>query len=618
MFSKRFLVLAAAALMLVGGWQRLSAQTLQEVLKKHAEALGGEEALKAVKSSVAEFTVTLPGGVSGTQKSYFKYPNKLRSEMDLKIMKSSSGYNGEKGWILDPNGQVRELAGQELEGVATEIYFNLYAYLFPERAKGQVEYLGRELADGINYHVLKVTPEGADPVKLYINPETYLIDKSVGRSDIVEVTTYYQDYQVFQGLKMATSFRSSTGDTAYDMRSNLARVELNPELSDELFEAPEAAAPDYTFVSGQASAEIPFLLASNHIHIPVAVGNSKPLNFVLDSGAGSPVVDSDVAKELGLGTVGKLEARGAGEGTQEANFVTLPSIKLGDVVVDSVSGATISLKFLNKYEGMPIQGILGYDVFSRFVVKIDYENEKLTLYEPSSFKYQGKGESIPITLENNHPHVKAIVDGQYEGNFVIDCGARSSLTLHTPFVEEHDLLAKTDKKIDVLGGVGVGGKVIGKATRVKSLQIGDFKIPAPLTNLSAAKAGAFSSEKTDGNIGGGILKRFTVIFDYGNSRMILEPNANFGYEDNLDMAGLWLTRENDTTKVDFVIEDSPARKAGIKEGDVVVKINGQPAKDLPLRDIRQTLMSGEGKTVTLIISSEGKERTIDLRLEKLI
>jgi outer membrane lipoprotein-sorting protein len=618
MFSKRFLALVIAGLVLFAGWQSISAQTLEEILKKHAEALGGEEALKAIKSSEAEFEITLPGGLSGTQKSYFKYPNKLRSETDLKIMKSSSVYNGQKGWIQDPNGQVRELAGQELEGIATDLYFDLYGYLFPERAKGEVEYLGREESEGVNYHVLKVTPEGADPVKLYINPETYLIDKSVGKSDIVEVTTHFHDYKDIQGIKMAGSIHMSTGDTTYDVNAKLIYAEFNPPLSDSLFLAPESAAPDYTFVAGKTSTEIPFVLASNHIHIPVVIDKSRPLNFILDSGAGGPVVDTDVAKKLGLQTVGKLEARGAGEGTQEANLLTLHRMRVGDVVIDSAAATAISLSFLNKYEGMPIEGIVGYDLFSRFVVKIDYQNEKITLYEPSRFKYEGKGESIPITLEDNHPHVKAIVDGKYEGNFVIDCGARSSLTLHTPFVEEHNLLSNSGKKVDVLAGVGVGGKVMGKATRMQSIQIGDFIIPAPLTNLSSAKAGAFSSEKTDGNIGGGILKRFTVIFDYGNSRMILEPNANFAYEDNLDMAGLWLTRENDTTRVDFVVDDSPAGRAGVKEGDVIVSVNGKLAKDLQLRNIRQTLMSGPGNTVALTISSKGKERTIDLTLQKLI
>jgi outer membrane lipoprotein-sorting protein len=618
MFSKRFFALVVAGLLLVGGWQGVSAQTLQEILSKHAEALGGKDALEALRNSVAEYEITVPGGLTGTQKSYFKYPDKLRSEMDFKIMQSLTVFDGEKGWAKDPNGQVRELAGAELENVQRELYFSLYAHLFPERAKGNVEYLGREEADGISYYVIQVTPEGTDPVKMYINPDTYLVDKTVIEEDIVQVTSYCSDYLDFAGVKVATFYRISTGDTAYDMRSALTSIEFNKPLPDELFAVPVAAEKDYRFPAGKSFVEVPFVLNANHIHFPVVIGQAKPLNFILDTGAGGPVVDTDVAKKLGLELVGKIEARGAGEGTQEANLISLPNIKFADLVIDSISGATIGLSHLNKYEGMPVEGILGYDIFSRFVVKIDYANQKLTLYEPSAFKYEGKGEVLPITLEQNHPHVKAIVDGQYEGTFVIDCGARSSLALHTPFVEKHDLMAKTGKKVDVFAGVGVGGKVMGKVTRVRSLQIGSFKIPAPLTSLASAQAGAFASERIDGNIGGGILKRFTVIFDYANSRMILEPNADFGYEDNLDMAGVWLTKENGTTRIDLVIEDSPAGRAGLKEGDVVVKIDGQSTKDLLLRDMRETLMSGEGKKVSLTISSEGKEKTVELVLQKLI
>ena len=618
MFSKRFLALAVAAIMLVGGWQGLSARTLGDILSKHAEALGGWDALEALGNSVAEYEIIVPGGLTGTRKSYFKYPNKVRSEMDFKIMQSLSVFDGEKGWAKDPNGQVRELAGAELENIQSELYFNLYAYLFPERAKGEVEYLGTEKADGIDYHVVQITPEGTEPVKMYINPDTYLVDRTVSQQDIVEVTSYYSDYLDFAGIKVATSYRISTGDTTYDMRSTLTNIEFNKPLPDELFAIPVATEKDYRFPAGKNFVEIAFVLNSNHIHFPVVIADAKPLNFILDTGAGGPVVDTDVAKKLGLELVGKIEARGAGEETQEANLISMPNIKFADLVIDSVSGATISLSPLNKYEGMPVEGILGYDIFSRFVVKIDYSNQKLTLYEPSAFKYQGKGEILPITLERNHPHVKATVDGQYEGNFVVDCGARSSLALHTPFVEKHDLLAKTGRKIEVFAGVGVGGKVMGKVTRVKSIQIGGFKMPAPLTTLASAEAGALASERIAGNIGGGILKRFTVIFDYANSRMILEPNADFGYEDNLDMAGLWLTKENDTTRVEFVIENSPAARAGLKEGDVVVKINEQSAKDLFLRDMRDMLKAGEGKKVSLTISSEGKEKNIDLKLAKLI
>ena len=618
MFYKRFVTLGISILILIFGWQSLKAQTLEEILSKHMQALGGEKVLKAQRNSVAEFDIIVPGGLTGKYKSYFKYPDKLRSEMDLKIMKSLNVYDGEKGWIQDPNGQVRELAGMELENAKSEVYFNLYGYLFPERAKGEVEYLGQKEEGGINYYVVQATPEGAEPVKTFINPETYLIDKTVSKQDIIVVTNYFSDYKDFGGIKVATSMVINTGDPAYDIRSTLTNIELDPQLSDDLFKIPSPQEKDYQFPSGKNFVEIRFVLNSNHIHIPVGIGGAKPLNFLLDSGAPLPFLDTQTAKDLSLKIVGKFEGRGVGEATQELNLVSLPSVRFGDLIIDSVSAGTIGLKPLNKYEGMPVEGILGYDIFSRFVVKVDYENQKLTLYEPSSFEYKGKGEIFPITLENNLPRLKAKIDGRYEGNFLIDTGARTSLSLHTPFVQKHDLLAKTGKKIDVFSGIGIGGKAMGKVTRVKSIQIGSFKIPAPVTHLSSSEKGALASERIDGLIGGGILKRFTVIFDYPNKRMILEPNSNFAYEDNLDMAGLWLTKDNDTTKVDFVIKDSPAAKAGIKEGDLVVKINGQSTKDLLLRDIRKIFKVGEGKNVSLIINSKGKEKSIELKLEKLI
>jgi len=625
MFSKKLLTLAMGMLVLVFGLQSSKAQTLDEILSKHIQALGGGEALKAERSSIAEVDIIVPGGLTGKVKNYFKFPDlktqnscKLRTEMDLKVMKELTIYDGEKGWIQDANGQVRELAGMEMEQTRSEVYFSVYGYLFPERAKGKVEYLGREEANGINYYVVQATPEGCDPVKMFINPETYLMDKTVSKYDIVVATNYFSDYKDFGGVKVATSMVINTGDTAYNIRTTLTNIELNPELSDTLFKIPSPEEKNYKFPPGKNFVEIPFVLNSNHIYIPVSIGGSRPLSFILDTGAGMPVLDMETAKDLGLKTVGKFEGRGVGEGTQEVNFVTLESVRLGDLFIDSVSAGTISLKPLSKYEGMPDDGILGYDIFSKFVVKVDYENQKLTLYEPSSFKYEGRGEILPITLEESHPHVKAKIDGQYEGTFILDTGARSSLVLHTPFVQKHDLLSRTGKKIDVFSGIGVGGRAMGKVTRVKNIEIGNFNIPAPVTTLSSSEKGAFASEKIDGNIGGGILKRFTVIFDYPNKQMFLEPNANFSYEDDFDMAGLWLTKEGDTTRVDFVIKDSPADKAGIKEGNLVVKINGQSTKDLLLRDIRKMLQADQGKKISLIINSEGKEKNIKLKLKKLV
>ncbi|KPL03695.1 MAG: hypothetical protein AMJ73_05715 [candidate division Zixibacteria bacterium SM1_73] len=128
---------------------------------------------------------------------------------------------------------------------------------------------------------------------------------------------------------------------SYDIKSTLTNIEFNPQLSDDLFKIPLPQEKDYKFLSGKDFVEIPFVLNSNHIHIPVRIGEALPLNFILDSGAGGPVLDTEAAKDLGLKTVGKLEGRGVGEATQEVNLLTLPNVRLGDLVIDSVSGATL-------------------------------------------------------------------------------------------------------------------------------------------------------------------------------------------------------------------------------------------------------------------------------------
>src|SRR6185295_13879203 len=66
---------------------------------------------------------------------------------------------------------------------------------------------------------------------------------------------------------------------------------------------------------------IPFDLAARHIMVRVTVNNSRPLSFMLDSGANQALIRTDVAKELGLKTEGQVTGRGSGPGSQAGAFV---------------------------------------------------------------------------------------------------------------------------------------------------------------------------------------------------------------------------------------------------------------------------------------------------------
>src|SRR6476619_7856781 len=70
-----------------------------------------------------------------------------------------------------------------------------------------------------------------------------------------------------------------------------------------------------------APVTIPFELVSRHIVVKVKINNSRPLSFVFDTGDKVGIVDTDVAKELGLKLEGQLRVGGAGADTLPGSFV---------------------------------------------------------------------------------------------------------------------------------------------------------------------------------------------------------------------------------------------------------------------------------------------------------
>ena len=124
--------------------------------------------------------------------------------------------------------------------------------------------------------------------------------------------------------------------------------------------------------------------------------------------------------------------------------------------------------------------------------------------------------------------------------------------------------------------------------RLKSLEVGRFAITNPLTGFT--KVGEIADAGKAGNIGGGFLRRFRVIFDYSRKRMILEPNSRLTEADELDMSGAALTSEPPAFTVIKVVRlrpDSPAAQAGLKPQDVIIAVDGQPATTLNVSKLRK-------------------------------
>ena len=102
----------------------------------------------------------------------------------------------------------------------------------------------------------------------------------------------------------------------------------------------------------------------------------------------------------------------------------------------------------------------------------------------------------------------------------------------------------------------------------------------------------------NGSIGGELLRKFTCIFDFVNSKMYLKPNRTINYPFEYNMSGLEFIAAGEKLNR-FVVSDvrnhSPAYIAGFARGDVIVSLNNIPSSKLDLNKIYTNLNLREGK-----------------------
>jgi hypothetical protein len=268
-----------------------------------------------------------------------------------------------------------------------------------------------------------------------------------------------------------------------------------------------------------------------HIFVPVRVNNSEPLWFVLDSGSSSTLLNKRLVEQLKLKVEAVGEATGAGAGADEALLVSGVTFNLSGIRLANQEVPAIDFKGLEASLGRNIDGLLGYDFIRRFVVEVDYEARVIKIYNAAKYRYSGRGESLSITTEDGHPHVRLKVTlperAPLEGKFIVDGGAgAATLEFASPFIKRHNLL-RTVKLMETKSLAAIGGTVNISYGRGKNIQLGRLSLENPIIGFPQANKGSFANRRIAGLIGSRFLSRFTVIYDDVRRRIIFEPNSSF-------------------------------------------------------------------------------------------
>jgi len=581
--------------------------TGEEILSKHLLVLGGKDNLLKIKTTYVKGKVNY-GGLQGEFTSYSQFPDLSRQDIDFRMFQMSTGTDGKTYWSKDQNGKIKQLEKIERFYAWSETYFSNNLYFFPEQYKRELNYLGEEKDSSNQYYILEIKPEDGNPRKLFINKDTYLLDKYQQKMDIDITTSYLTDYREIEGIKIPFHTRVTTGKPQYDVEIEITDLKFNSEVDPSIFQMPQEKVEDYAFSTTEGKTTVPFELVNNHIYLKVLVNGKDSAYFVLDTGAGASCIDLTFAKNIGLEAVGKFEAKGVG-GSEDAGFLEIQSLELEGLKMSKQKLVSLNISPMEIYEGREMNGILGYDFLSRFVFEIDYQNNKITFYDPKIFNYNGRGETLELDLYGNTPHIKGIIDGKYEGLFTLDTGSRKSLDLNAPYVQEYEFLKKYPKAIEAFAGAGIGGQTKSLQARIKSIQIGSFLIKEPITGLSLAEEGAFKSEKTQGNIGGGILKRFKVIFDYEHKKVILEKNDLLEQKDELDKSGMMVIWKDGKFIINQIYKGTPAEKAKIEIGEEIISVNDEPVSKYSLSQLRDFFTGKDGTKIKLQLKKVDKSLT---------
>jgi hypothetical protein len=374
------------------------------------------------------------------------------------------------------------------------------------------------------------------------------------------------------------------------------------------------------FNSHESSIFVPFRLVDGRIFVDVSVNGEGPFAFMFDTG-GNAVISTKLAERLHLSAGNTETGTGTGEKPVTAVDTTVRELQMGDLRLSNVAFHAISFDDAPAVFGnQPLDGIIGFPILEHLIVEVDYETKRLRLTLPSAYTPQNSGTTLHFERPRWVPLVDATLDG-IRGKFGVDTGARLSLLLYGPFVDQNNLRAKYHPEVSGITGWGLGGPIRSQIARGKIFTLGNLDVHDPLLRLPLQTTGGLTASDTAGLIGPDILRQFKITFDYSRQSITWQKTHRYGKRSTFDRVGVWLGQSDVGAgfSVIDVVSGSPADSAGIKVGDKIVAIDGTPADSLDLTAVRERFRSDPtGGKLRLRVQLGSEVRDVVLRLRDLV
>lgn len=322
------------------------------------------------------------------------------------------------------------------------------------------------------------------------------------------------------------------------------------------------------------------------IRVPVRIlGFDVPA--VLDSGGSYNVMDARFASDFKVAASGGVKVQTLA-GVLKGELTDPMDIQVAGKAISGARFAVLDLSDLSASVGQPVDLILGVPFFQQFVVEIEFITRTLRLSDPAHPAIPPDAPFMQLTPW------QGLMNGRLDlpkgpVSATIDTGSDAPVIVSPRIAERQGLLRNGQVSSALIGGIGPSG--IGEVASIPALGFGGVPFTDVPLQVTPHNFGG------QANVGLDLLSKFTLWLDFANHRMAMKANAA-SHQFKRNLVGFYATPEGQALRVTHVAENSPAAKAGLSRGDLIVQIDGVDA----VQANPQT-KPNEGETLSLKLDS---------------
>lgn len=502
-----------------------AAMNLPPKVQSVLDAYGGIEALRRHRELPlrSHLTIETSSQISSASNKYdcelVEQGNRLRAEMSMLDVPLVLAYDGTASWTKYGD-WVSPAAPSASEQIAEELQHGLRVLADLGSPSVKVEMLPAQLVhDRLCDRFIVTASDGRTDI-FAADPQTHLIlrddytavDHELGTK--TNQTIEYSDYRpAASSLEPFHLVQYSGGRKRSE--TIVQSMTVDQSIDDGLFRMPpESSIPGLA----QTPIVIPFEYSGNQIVIKARINNGDEQHFIIDSGASQTVIDEATAAALGPHPASTFSIT-AGSKAMPLGYTKIPSLSLGDLTLHDIPAFIKDLSDLNEHPA----GLIGANVLRRFLVTIDFENNRLILADPRTAQAAGDSVIVPAVsvFGGTALVVKAKVDERSEINCLVDTGASFN---NLPQSLGKLFFSGPLNSIGVIFGLD-GQRLNIASIRCRSLTLGGAAVSNPVFTVTpdgiTGQDGLFTAS-TIGILGNPVWSQFKTTIDYRHERLLLE------------------------------------------------------------------------------------------------